>query len=102
MLDLFQTMGDSVLALLGEDAFLAGSTTPIPINIEKAVELAGIGSEQATYRGDLVVRRDIASIHAKYNPVAGQTFVQQGVTYALEHLVDDDGVFRQFVIRKIS
>ena len=98
MLDLFREMAEVILDELGEDAFYDGGLTPIKVNIEHGVQLAGIDSEQAAYRGDLVANRDVATISLRHNPVAGKRFVQNGKTYRLEFLVEDNGVSRRFVI----
>ena len=108
MLSLFSDMAEGILAAMGEDAFLAGATETTKINIERGVELGGIGSEQAAYRGDLIVRRDLATILARLNPKTGQTFTMSlpggvlGSTYQLEELLEDNGASRRFVVRKVS
>ena len=107
MLNLFNSMAEGILAALGEDAFLAGATKTTKINIERGVELGGIGSEQAAYRGDLIVRRDVATILASLNPKTGQTFAMalpggaRGDTYKLEELLEDNGATRRFVVNKV-
>ena len=102
MLNKFSDAAESILDLLGEDAFLAGAADPIKINIEHGVQLAGIGGEEAQYRGDLVTNKDVASIHMRHNPRSGQTFVMAGETYRLEFPVADDGTMRRFVIMKTT
>lgn len=102
MLDLFREMAEGILDELGEDAFYDGGSTPIKINIEHAVQLAGIDSEQASYRGDLVVNRDVATISLLHNPAAGKRFVQNGKTCRLEFLLEDNGVTRRFVISEVA
>lgn len=101
MLDLFQEMAEGILDEIGEDAFYDGATTPIKINIEHGVQLAGIGGEEAQYRGDLVANRDVATIHARHNPRQHKTFVQNGKTYRLEVPVEDNGVTRRFVVMEV-
>lgn len=106
MLDLFSDMAEGILDQLGEDAFLAGAATPIKINIEHGVQLAGISGEEAQYRGDLVANRDVATIMTKFQPAAGQSFtfapsalsIYAGRTYRLEFLVEDNGYTKRFVI----
>lgn len=100
MLDIFSDMAEGILDQLGEDAFLAGATTPIKINIEHGVQLAGIGGEEAQYRGDMVANRDVATILSKHNPAAGQRFVFAGTgkTYRIEFLVEDNGYSKRFVV----
>lgn len=109
MLEIFSDMAEGILDQLGEDAFLAGATTPIKINIEHGVQLAGIGSEDAQYRGDLVANRDVATILAKYQPAARQTFTfaptatpgYAGRTFRIEFLAEDNGVTKRFVIMEV-
>lgn len=102
-MDLFAHMSDVLLAALGRQSYFNGSTEPVNINIEQGVNLAGMGSEQATYRGDYVAQRDVATIPGVLQPKMGDTFVQNGVTYTLEALVKDNGpsVNRRFVIQKV-
>ena len=108
MLSLFSDMAEGILAAMGEDAFFAGATETTKINIERGVELGGLGSEQASYRGDLIVRRDVATILVSLNPRTGQTFTMappggaRRDTYKLEELVEDNGVTRRFAILKVS
>lgn len=100
MLELFSEMAQGILDQLGEDAFLAGATKTTKINIEHGVQLAGIGGEDAQYRGDLVANRDVATILSSQNPAAGQTFVfeSSGKAYTLEFLVEDNGYTKRFVV----
>ncbi len=101
MLDLFSEMAEGILDSIGEDAFYDGATEPIKINIENGVQLAGMGGEDAQYRGDLVANRDVATILSRHNPRAGKQFVQGGKTYRLEFLVEDNGVTRRFVVMAV-
>lgn len=101
MLAAFQNMAEGILTLLGEDAFYDGATAPTKINIEYGVETSGIGGEEAQYKGDLVVSRDIATVLSSQNPRAGKTFVQNGKTYRLEVLVEDNGVTKRFVVMEM-
>ena len=95
MLDIFSDMAEGILDQLGEDAFLAGATTPIKINIEHGVQL-----EEAQYRGDMVANRDVATILSKHSPAAGQRFVFAGTgkAYRIEFLVEDNGYSKRFVV----
>lgn len=110
MLELFSEMAEGILDQLGEDAFLASATTPIKINIEHGVQLAGIGGEDAQYRGDLVANRDVATIMSKYQPAAGQRFTfaptattsYVGRTFRIEFLVEDNGVTKRFVVMEVT
>ncbi len=102
-MNLFAHMSDVLLAALGRPSYFNGATEPVNINIENGVSLAGMGSEQATYRGDYVAQRDVATVPSVLQPKAGDTFVQDGVTYTLETLVKDNGsgVNKRFVIQKV-
>ena len=102
MLEIFSEMAESILDDLGEDAFFAGAVAPITVNIEHGVQLAGIGGEEAQYRGDLVANRDIATVHVRHDPRAGQRFTLGGAAYRLEHLVEDNGVTRRFVVMAVT
>ena len=102
MIGAFRRMSQGVLTTLGEDAFFDGGTTPVRINIEHGVQLAGIDGDAAQYRGDLNVERDMATISSDLNPAAGKTFVQNGATYRLEFRVQDNGVNERFVIMQVS
>lgn len=102
MLNLFSDAAESILDLIGEDAFLAGAADPIKINIEHGVQLAGIGGEEAQYRGDLVTNRDVASISSRHNPQAGQSFVMGAETFRLEFVVEDNAAIKRFVILKTA
>ena len=102
MLDLFSDAAEGILDLIGEDAFLAGASTPIKINVEHGVQLGGIGGDQAQYKGDLVANRDVATIPSRHNPLSGQTFTQGGHTYRLEFMVEDVGASQRFVIMKLT
>ncbi|WP_315127208.1 hypothetical protein [Comamonas antarctica] len=102
MLSVFSDMAEGILDLLGEDAFYAGATTPIKVNIEHGVQLTGLGGEEASYRGDLVANRDVATILLSDQPAAGRAFTQNGKQYRLEHKVEDNGVTARFVITEIK
>ena len=103
-------MAEGILTALGEDAFFDGGTEPIKVNIEHGVQLAGIGGEEAAYRGDHVANRDVATILLRYGPVTGKRFTfaptatpqYAGRTFRLEALVEDNGVTRRYVILEIK
>ena len=101
MIDAFRRMSESILSFLGEDAFYDGATVPTKINIEHGVQLTGMDGDRAEYRGDLTVNRDVATITSDVNPQAGKRFVQNGVTYRLEFLLQDNGVNKCFVILRV-
>lgn len=100
-MSLFDTMSETLLAVLGTPSYLNGSPTPVQINIEHGVQMAGLGAEQAAYRGDYVAERDVATVPKAANAKAGDTFVQAGVTYRLESLLKDNGANRRFMIQEV-
>ena len=103
MLDLFRTMAEGILDILGEDAFFADTPgVPVKINIEHGVQLTGLGGEEAAYRGDLVANRDVATVLASDSPRAGRVFVLGGKRYRLESKVEDNGVNSRWVILEVA
>ena len=78
------------------------------MNIEHGVQLGGIGSEQASYRGDLVTNEDVATIELKYLPRQGSILVhnvnavapEAPTTWVLDALIEDNGYSRRYVVRK--
>lgn len=100
MLDLFKQMSKSILAVLGEDALLRG-TVACRINIENGVQFSGMDGDQARYKGELSLDRDVATIPIEHNPVVNDQFTQNGKTYMLEHKIEDNGVTRKFVIMEL-
>ena len=98
---LFEGMSNTLLRLTGKPSFFNGGTSPVFINIEHGVQMAGIGSETAQYRGDYVAQRDVATVGNSLDPQAGHTFTQDGVQYRLESLLRDNGANRRFIISKV-
>ena len=94
-------MSDVLLTMLGRPSYINGSLDPVQINIEHGVQLAGMGSEQATYRGDYVAERDVATISISNAVQINDTFVQDGVEYRLENRLRDNGANRRFIISKV-
>lgn len=99
MIPAFQRMSESILFALGEDALFDGATVTERVNIEHGVQLAGIDGDRAEYRGDLIVDRDIATVHRFHR--VGEKFNLGGVRYRLESLVQDNGVNKRFVVMEI-
>lgn len=106
MTGVFGRMAESVLSLLGEDAFLRNASTPCKINIEHGVQITGVDGERAAARGDLVVERDVATVLKRMNPKGGDTFwfpqtgtgPHAGRAYRLETMIEDNGFSRRYTI----
>lgn len=88
----FQRMTKSVLALLGEDAFLRG-TVPCKVNIEHSV--------QVTDDNGLVYERDIATIENEHNPQVGDTLTHPEGNYVLDRRFQDNGYSTRFIVRAV-
>ena len=93
-------MSQSILATLGEDALFDGATVPERVNIEYGVEMTGMDGDRSQARGDLVVARDIATVHRYHR--TGEKFLQNGVRYRLEAMVQDNGVNKRFILMVTS
>ena len=102
VLSIFERMSATILRTLGKPAYYNGSTEPVMINIEHDVQMAGMGAEQAAYRGDYVANRDIATVPMDLNPRVGDRFVQDGVLWRLESLHSDKGANRRFVVSRVK
>ena len=102
VLSIFERMSATILRTLGKPAYYNGSTEPVMINIEHDVQMAGMGAEQAAYRGDYVANRDIATVPMDLNPRVGDRFVQDGVLWRLESLYSDKGANRRFVVSRVK
>lgn len=106
MISAFERMTQSVLTVLGEDALFNG-VMRCRINIEYDVQFAGIEGEQAQYRGDISLPRDVATVPASVTPTVGKTFrfvdtdgTPTGPTYRLDKLVDANGYTKRFIVLK--
>lgn len=88
----FQRMTKSVLALLGEDAFLRG-TVPCKVNIERSVQL--------TDENGLVYERDVATIDNEHNPEAGNALQHPAGNFVLDRKFQDNGFSSRFILRKV-
>ncbi|TXH82367.1 MAG: hypothetical protein E6Q74_05295 [Pseudoxanthomonas sp.] len=102
VLSIFERMSATILRTLGKPSYYNGSTEPVMINIEHDVQMAGMGAEQAAYRGDYVANRDIATVPVDLNPRVGDRFVQDGVLWRLESLHSDKGANRRFVVSRVK
>lgn len=90
MIGAFQRMTGSVLALLGEDAFLRG-TVPCKVNVEHSV--------QVTAEDGLVYERDVATIDKAVNPAVGDTLTHPDGNYILDRRFQDNGYSIRFILR---
>lgn len=102
VLSIFERMSATILRTLGKPSYYNGSAEPVMINIEHDVQMAGMGAEQAAYRGDYVANRDIATVPTDLNPRVGDRFVQDGVLWRLESLHSDKGANRRFVVSRVK
>ena len=90
------------LRRLGEQSYFNGAADPTWIVIERGVQLTGIGSDEAAYRGTHVAASDLATIHHDDGPATGKTFVQAGATYKLGALVNDNGFTKTYAVMKVA
>ncbi len=105
--EIFRAATQSILGLLGEDALFAG-VARTRINVEYDVQFAGIGGEEAQYRGDLSASRDVATVDLALAPAVGKSFrfvdaagLPTGPTYVLDKLIDSNGYSSRFIVRKV-
>lgn len=98
----FSLMTQRLLATFGQEALLRGEVvTPVRrIAVKHGVSLTGYGSEQAMYRGDLVVEKDVAYIDKAYNPAAGDRLQHPDGDYDLDVKLKDDGNMQVWVLRE--
>ena len=108
MSSVFGRMAKGVLSLLGENALLRTSV-PCKINIEHGVQLTGMDGEAASYRGDLTVERDVATLLKEHDPKKGDRFTfdadsgpHAGTTWRLEQMIEDNGYTRRYVVMKVG
>lgn len=99
MIPAFQRMSKSILTVLGEDALFDGAVETERVNIENGVQMTGMDGDRAEYRGDMIVDRDIATVLSHHRQ--GDKFVQNGVKYRLENMVQNNGVNKRFIIMEI-
>lgn len=91
MLGAFQRASASILAVLGQDAFLRGEPTPIKVNIEHGVDV--VNDDQ------LLMKRDIATIPTAANPRIGDDLVHPDGNYVLDNLHQDNGANKRYLLR---
>jgi len=94
MIGAFERMSKGVLAVLGEDSFLRGETTPYRVNVEHGVDVVGLNE-------DMVVQRAIATIPSAANPKVGDTLVHPDGTYRLDVLHENNGYNLAFILLKL-
>lgn len=94
MLSAFQRAGKSILAVLGQDAFLRGEMTPVRINIEHGVDVYN--------DGQLVGQKDVATIPIEAQPRIGDRLVHPDGTYTLDNLYQDNGVNKRYVLLAVT
>lgn len=85
----FQRMTQSVLSLLGQDAFLR-TTVACKVNIERSVQVA---------EGDMVYERDIATIDNSLNPTLGDRLSHPFGEFVLDRKFQDNGFSTRFIVR---
>ena len=74
------------------------TSPPRKIAVRHAVQLAGYGSDQAMYRGDVVTERDLAYVAKSYAPAAGNTLQHPDGNYRLDVRIKDDGNTETWVL----
>lgn len=90
-LGVFQRASQSILAVLGQDAFLRGEPTAYRINVEHGVDV--VMDEQ------LVMQRDVATIPLAAAPEIGDALSHPDGEYILDNLYQDNGVNKRYVLR---
>lgn len=93
MLDAFTRASQSILRLLGQDAFLRGEG-PYRINIEHGVQVVGDDNQ---FVGD----RSVATIPDSLAPKTGDTLQHPDGTYRLDGIYQRNGVNTRFVLLKV-
>ncbi len=87
----FERASQSILAVLGKDAFLRGEPTPYKVNIEHGVDV--VNDDQ------LISQRDVATIPLAAAPRIGDTLSHPDGEYVLDNLYQDNGVNKRYVLR---
>ncbi len=93
MIGAFQRASQSILAVLGQDAFLRGEPTPHKVNIEHGVDV--VNDDQ------LVQQRDIGTFPLAAAPKIGDTVVHPDGTYEIDSLHQDNGVNKRYILRRV-
>lgn len=85
----FQRMTQSVLSLLGQDAFLR-TTVPCKVNVEKSVQVTV---------DDMIYERDVATIDNALNPTVGDRLSHPFGEYVLDRRFQNNGYSSRFILR---
>jgi hypothetical protein len=93
-------MSASLLDHFGQEALLRGEVvSPVRrIAIKQGVQMAGYGSDQAMYRGDLITEKDLAYVPKSYAPASGNTLQHPDGNYRLDVRIKDDGLMETWVL----
>lgn len=96
----FSRLASRLQAHLGLESVLRGEVVDPPrrINVKHGVQFTGYGSEAATYRGDLVLEKSVATILKEYNPKVGDELDHPDGNYKLDTLHADNGYTMQFIL----
>lgn len=89
----FERASQSILAVLGKDAFLRGEPTPYKVNIEHGVDT--VNDDQ------MIAQRDVGTFPLAANPKIGDIVVHPDGTYQIDNLYQDNGVNKRYVLRKV-
>lgn len=90
MLAAFQRMSESLLTILGQEAFLRDGE-PCRVNIEHGVQT--IGEDETT-----VITRSVATVSQTMNPKVGDRLVHPDGIYRLDAIHAKSGVNQRFII----
>lgn len=96
----FSRMSQSLLSHFGQEALLRGEVVDPPrrVAIKHGVQMAGYGSDQAMYRGDLITEKDLAYVPKSYAPASGDTLQHPDGDYRLDVRIKDDGITETWVL----
>lgn len=96
----FSRLSERLLAHYGQESLLRGEVVSPPrrIAVKHGVQLAGYGSEDAMYRGDVVVEKDVAYVPKTYAPAAGDRLQHPDGDYRLDVRLKDDGNMETWIL----
>lgn len=98
MIGAFKRLTKGVLALTGEDSFLRG-VVPCKVNIEHGVQFGGEGAEAASFRGDVVLEKSVATIDKSLLPKPGDDLSHPDGDYILDVKASDNGYSIRYILR---